>query len=133
MKTFIFLCLLSVSLVAQVDGEVIQIQRAIRMRNEDPLPPKTYVVSVGKAHGIAASSIFKVTRLVPVLNAVAGGPSELLEVPVTELRIIQLGEKISIATENEGRQPSSLSEDLSTIALGDRITLAHVEDTVQNE
>lgn len=78
-------------------GTVLEITRNLQMTARDPLPPKNYLIDVGSKEGVQVGEVLEVFRMVPTLNGIIGQPNQLLKVVVGELKIIALGESVSIA------------------------------------
>ena len=126
MKPIFFLLLIGIcpSLLAVSQGEIIQVTRRLQMRSEDPKPPKEFYINLGSRNGVREGDILEVNRSVSVLHAGVGDEAYLLPTVMAELKVVLVGENVSLAREYESRQPAQLPPlDNLSVMLGDEVVL----------
>lgn len=107
---------------ARTSGNIIQVQRKIRMTEADPLPPKEFFIDLGERDGLQAGENLEVYRHIPVINGQSGAPWHVLRVKIGDLRVDYVGETSALAREVEGRDLASLPPlEYQSFMLGDEV------------
>jgi len=103
-------------------GNIIQVQRKIRMSDAEPISPKEYFVDMGSRDGLKEGESLEVYRSIPVINGQGGGPWHLMRVKIGDLRVAHVGETSALAREEQGRNIASLPPmEYQTFMLGDEV------------
>ena len=122
-RLLIILFLVAVPSFAINQGNIIQVARKLRMSYNEPVPPKEYFVDLGERDGVKVGDFVEVYRMVPVVNAMSGGPWHLLKVSLGDMKLVFVGESTSIGRVEIEREPASLPSivEYQAFMLGDQV------------
>lgn len=90
------LSVMEVSSVAAVEGSIVQVSRRLRMSAKDPIAPKDYYIDLGESVGVKIGDLFKIYRVIAVVNMASGYSPNLVRIPLGELKVILVGEHTSV-------------------------------------
>lgn len=125
MKRLILLLLVFVcnfQAVADKVGNIIQVNRKLRMSRLEPLPPKEFYIDLGTRDGVKSGDVLEVFRMLPVVNSLSGGAWHLMKVTLGEIRLNFVGESTAIGRIANDREPSSLpSVEYQSFMVGDQV------------
>ena len=125
MRTLALIILLACPVLnATPAGQIIQISRKLRLSPKEPLPEKEFYIDLGSRDGIREGDILSVGRKVPVVDATHGADWHLLQTDLGELKVILVGETLSLARVQRVREPAELPPvDYTQFMLGDEVKL----------
>lgn len=119
-----FLLLSKSAQPAQPQGTIIQVLTKLRMNSAEPPSAKDYFIDVGRRLGVKEGDIFEVLRPYSVMDHTTGEVTELLTIPLAEVKVFLVGEHSSIARVVAYRDPQTLPVlEYTSILLGDEARL----------
>ncbi len=86
-----------ISASAATTGSVIQVSRKLRMSASEPPAPRDYYLDLGQLNGVKVGDLFTVFRVMAVMNENTGDSTNILRIPLGELKVILAGDYTSIA------------------------------------
>ncbi len=86
--------------------------------------PKDYYIDLGEQNGVKVGDIFTVSRVMSVLNESTGDSTNLLRIPLGEVKVFLVGEFSSIARLTAPVDPKELPVlNYPLVMLGDEVEL----------
>ena len=94
------------------------------MTSAEPLPLKDFYLDIGRRDGLKEGDLVTVVREFPVLNQATGQPTQLMKIPLGQLKVVALGASHCFARIQEARPPSELpAMESFSIMVGDEVEL----------
>jgi hypothetical protein len=78
-------------------GNVIQVSYPLSLSSKEPQPNRDIYIDLGSKDGLSLGEVLLVSRDIVIGNAFGDGEADLVKGSIGELKIIALGEGISVA------------------------------------
>jgi len=103
---------------------IVLVSRRLRMSAKEAVPAKDFFFDLGSKDGVRDGDILAVYRELPVMDGLAGMPTQAMRIPLGEIRVVNAGERVSVGRQHTARDAADLPAMLSsTFMMGDVVQM----------